>query len=104
MPPLRERQASIILRTAPQQADRRLVAGMAQEIVKRGEINVDLPDERRIEGDRFQFDDRVAAQLEVIEEQVEEAVAARECDMDGRTEPRTGERGLSALWLAACWR
>ena len=45
---------------------------MAREIVDRGEIDVDLPDERRIEGDRFQFDDHVAAQLEVIEEQVEE--------------------------------
>ena len=50
---------------------------MAQEIVNRGEIDVDLPDECRIEGDRFQFDDDAAAQLEVIEEQVEEVIAAR---------------------------
>src|SRR3954466_1982046 len=70
-----------VLRAA-QKADGRVVVGMAQEVVHRGEIDVDPADECRIEGDCLQLDDHVAAQLEVIEKQVEIVVAARELEVD----------------------
>src|SRR5262245_22547314 len=55
---------------------------MTQEIVDSREVDVDPADESRIEGYRFQLNDYVAAQLEVIEKQVEVVVAARKLEVD----------------------
>jgi hypothetical protein len=54
---------------------------MAEEIVDGGEVEIDLADEGGIEGDCFQFDDHVAAKLEMIEQQIEVVVVAADLEM-----------------------
>src|SRR5689334_11047555 len=55
---------------------------MAQKVIYSREVDVDPADECGVEGDRFQLDDDVAAQLEVVEKKIEVVVAACELEMD----------------------
>lgn len=67
----------IVLGSAQQQADRRLVVLMRQQVVDRGHVRTELPQESRLEVNGLQFDDDVAAELQVEEQQVaEELVVA----------------------------
>ncbi len=47
---------------------------MPQQIVGGGKIEIQLTDERRIEGNGLEFDHDIAAQLQVIEQQVDDEV------------------------------
>lgn len=60
-----------VLLAAQQQADRGLVVRVPHEVVDGGQVQVDLADELGLERHGLEFDDHEAAQLEVVEEQVE---------------------------------
>lgn len=72
----------LVVRAAEQEADRRLVIGVAEEIVGRREVEVELADERGIERDRLELDDDEAAKLQVIEEEVEVKVLVADLEVD----------------------
>ena len=68
---------------------------MAQQVVDRREIEIHLAGELGLERNGLQIDDHVAAQLEVIEEQVDakffasdrqRILAADECEADSQFE------------------
>ena len=72
----RIRRRSSILGLAENQADARLVVGVPKQVVNGGEIEVHLAGVFRFERPSLQIDDAEAAQLEVVEEQIELEVFA----------------------------
>jgi hypothetical protein len=60
-----------VLFPAKEQAYGGLVVGMAQEVVHGGKVKIQLTDIARREGAGFHLDDDIAAELEVVEEEVE---------------------------------
>src|SRR5207247_10124218 len=59
---------------AQQQADGRLIVRVTQQVAGGGEVEVQLAYEGGFEGDCLQLDDHVAAQPQVVEEEVEDEV------------------------------
>ena len=58
----------LILAATQEQSDRGLVVRMPQQIVGGGKIEIQLTDERRIEGNGLEFNHDIAAQLQVVEQ------------------------------------
>jgi hypothetical protein len=58
----------------------RLVVRMAKQVLGRGEVEVQLPHEGGIEGNGLELDNDMAAQLEMIEEQVEVELLAADLE------------------------
>jgi hypothetical protein len=60
-----------ILRFAKNEADARLVVGVAKHVIDCGEIEVQLARVFRLELAHFQIDDNEASELQMVEEQIE---------------------------------
>ncbi len=73
---------SFVLRAAEQQSDGRLVVRMAKQVVHGGEVHVHLADEAGVEGDGLEFHHDVAAELQMVEEQIEIEVWSPDLQMD----------------------
>lgn len=62
----------VVLGLAQQQTDGGLVVRVGEQVVDGGHVHAELAEEGGFELDRLQFDDDIAAQLEMVEEQVAE--------------------------------
>src|ERR1700712_382051 len=56
----------VVLRSAQQQTDRRLIIGMSQKVIDSGHIHAQLPEETWIEVGGLQLDDYEAPQPKVV--------------------------------------
>lgn len=62
----------LVLRATEQEPDGGLVVRVPKEVVSRRKVQIELSDERRLEGDGLELDDNEASEHKVIEEQVED--------------------------------
>ena len=65
-----------------QQSDRRLVVGVGKQVVHRRHVHPQLAKESRLESHGLEFDDDVAAELQVVEEQVAVELVAAHFETD----------------------
>lgn len=61
----------LVLATAQEQTDRRLIGRVLQQLIDHGQVEVELTDEGRFARYGLQLDDDEATQLQMIEEQVD---------------------------------
>jgi hypothetical protein len=92
----------LVFAPAEQEADGGLIVGVAQEIVHGGAVEIELADIAGLEGAGFQLDDDVAAQTQVVEQQVEIEVIATDLQMNtpadkGETCPQLQQEALDVV-------
>jgi len=71
-----------VLRLAEQEPDARRIVAMAHLVVDGGEVEGHLPGELGLEGHRLQVDHHVAAELQVVEEEIDVEVLAPDVEVN----------------------